>query len=221
MAQAAANAQPPLPQRAGFGRRVAAALVRRREASILVILIGLVVYFSLATEAFWRTGQRPDHRGVLGPDRDHRRRRGDAPHLRRDRPLGRDGLRVLDLDLLLRDHRLEPADPARRRPGPPLGLTRRARQRADHRRRRCPLVHHHPRNGLRPEWAHAQHLGRLPGRDAGGPHVLPVLRCIAVRDGVLGARRDRGHDDPADADALGTPHGGDGRQPASGPARAA
>ena len=37
MAQAATEAQPPLPQRAGFGRRVAAALVRRREASILVV----------------------------------------------------------------------------------------------------------------------------------------------------------------------------------------
>ena len=52
MAQAATNAQPPVPQRAGLGRRVAAALVRRREASILLILIGLSVYFSLATEAF-------------------------------------------------------------------------------------------------------------------------------------------------------------------------
>jgi simple sugar transport system permease protein len=52
VAQAATNAQPPVPQRAGLGRRVAAALVRRREASILLILIGLSVYFSLATEAF-------------------------------------------------------------------------------------------------------------------------------------------------------------------------
>ena len=40
-----------------------------------------------------RVGQRTPHRRVLGADRDHCRRRGDAAHLRRDRPLGRDGLR--------------------------------------------------------------------------------------------------------------------------------
>ena len=55
MAQAATNAQPPLPQRAGFGRRVAAALVRRREASILVILLALIAYFSVRTDAFFGT----------------------------------------------------------------------------------------------------------------------------------------------------------------------
>ena len=55
MAQAAAHAQPPLPQRAGFGRRVAAALVRRREASILLILLALIAYFSLRTDAFFGT----------------------------------------------------------------------------------------------------------------------------------------------------------------------
>ena len=53
MAQAVTDAQPPLPQRAGFGRRVAAALIRRREASILVVLLGLVAYFSLRTDAFF------------------------------------------------------------------------------------------------------------------------------------------------------------------------
>jgi simple sugar transport system permease protein len=53
VAQAAANAQPPLPQRAGFGRRVAAWLVRRREASILLILLALIAYFSLRTDAFF------------------------------------------------------------------------------------------------------------------------------------------------------------------------
>jgi len=55
VARAAANAQPPLPQRAGFGRRVAAALVRRREASILLILLALIAYFSLRTDAFFGT----------------------------------------------------------------------------------------------------------------------------------------------------------------------
>jgi simple sugar transport system permease protein len=55
VAQAATSAQSPLPQRAGFGRRVAAWLVRRREASILVVLIGLVAYFSLRTDAFFGT----------------------------------------------------------------------------------------------------------------------------------------------------------------------
>jgi simple sugar transport system permease protein len=41
------------PQRAGFGRRVAGAVARRREASILVVLLVLVVYFSLRTNAFF------------------------------------------------------------------------------------------------------------------------------------------------------------------------
>jgi simple sugar transport system permease protein len=53
VAQAVTDAQPPLPQRAGFGRRVAAALVRRREASILVILLALIAYFSVRTDAFF------------------------------------------------------------------------------------------------------------------------------------------------------------------------
>jgi len=55
VAQAATNAQAPVEQRAGLGRRVAAALVRRREASILVVLIGLVTYFSIRSEAFFGT----------------------------------------------------------------------------------------------------------------------------------------------------------------------
>jgi len=55
VAQAATNAQAPVEQRAGLGRRVAAALVRRREASILVVLIGLVAYFSIRSEAFFGT----------------------------------------------------------------------------------------------------------------------------------------------------------------------
>jgi len=55
VAQAAANARPPLPQRAGLGRRVAAALVRRREASILLILLALIAYFSIRSEAFFGT----------------------------------------------------------------------------------------------------------------------------------------------------------------------
>lgn len=41
------------PQRAGLGRRVAAAFVRRRETSIFFVLLGLVVYFSLSTDAFF------------------------------------------------------------------------------------------------------------------------------------------------------------------------
>lgn len=54
MAQAATDV-PQTPQRAGFGRRVAVALIRRREASILLVLIGLVIYFSLRTDAFFGT----------------------------------------------------------------------------------------------------------------------------------------------------------------------
>ena len=52
MAQAATDASR-APQRAGFGRRVAGALIRRREASIALVAIGLILYFSLRTEAFF------------------------------------------------------------------------------------------------------------------------------------------------------------------------
>jgi simple sugar transport system permease protein len=52
VAQAATDV-PQTPQRAGFGRRVATALIRRREASILLVLIGLVIYFSVRTDAFF------------------------------------------------------------------------------------------------------------------------------------------------------------------------
>ena len=52
MAQAATDVSQ-TPQRAGFGRRVGGALIRRREASILLVLVGLVVYFSFRTEAFF------------------------------------------------------------------------------------------------------------------------------------------------------------------------
>jgi simple sugar transport system permease protein len=41
------------PQRAGLGWRVAGAFVRRREASIALVLLGLVIYFSLRTDAFF------------------------------------------------------------------------------------------------------------------------------------------------------------------------
>jgi simple sugar transport system permease protein len=44
---------PEAPQRAGLGWRVAGAFVRRREASIAVVLLLLIVYFSLRTDAFF------------------------------------------------------------------------------------------------------------------------------------------------------------------------
>src|SRR5215475_13496049 len=54
MSEAATAQRPPeAPQRAGFGWRVAGAVARRREASILVVLLVLVVYFSLRTNAFF------------------------------------------------------------------------------------------------------------------------------------------------------------------------
>ena len=165
--QAATDAQPPRPQRAGFGRRVAGALdpSARGEHSRSSCSASSSTS-RVAHGGVLRTGQRPGHRGVLGADRDHRRRRGDAPHLRRDRPLGRAGLRFLDLDLLLRDHGLGPADLARGRRraccrAPSVGLV----NGSDHRRRRRALVHHDPRDDLRAERDHAQHLGRVPGRD--------------------------------------------------------
>ena len=52
MAQAATDA-PRAPQRAGFSRRVAGALIRRREESIAIVALGLILYFSLRTEAFF------------------------------------------------------------------------------------------------------------------------------------------------------------------------
>jgi simple sugar transport system permease protein len=52
--EAATAPRPPeAPQRAGYGWRVAGAIGRRREASILLVLIGLVLYFSLRTDAFF------------------------------------------------------------------------------------------------------------------------------------------------------------------------
>ena len=54
MTQAATAARPPEPpQRASLGWRVAGAFVRRREASIGFVLLVLVVYFSLRTDAFF------------------------------------------------------------------------------------------------------------------------------------------------------------------------
>jgi simple sugar transport system permease protein len=54
VAEAATDAgTPKTPRRAGFGRRVAGALIRRREASIALVALGLIVYFSLRTEAFF------------------------------------------------------------------------------------------------------------------------------------------------------------------------
>jgi simple sugar transport system permease protein len=49
----AAGVQGPLERRAGFGWRAAGAFVRRREASIFVVALGLAVYFSLASSSFY------------------------------------------------------------------------------------------------------------------------------------------------------------------------
>jgi simple sugar transport system permease protein len=40
-------------RRAGFGWRVAGAFIRRREASILVVAVGLSIFFSLKSDAFY------------------------------------------------------------------------------------------------------------------------------------------------------------------------
>lgn len=54
MAEAAREARPQeSPQRAGLVWRVAGVLVRRREASILLVALGLILYFSLRTDAFF------------------------------------------------------------------------------------------------------------------------------------------------------------------------
>jgi simple sugar transport system permease protein len=54
VSEAATAPRPPEPpQRAGFGWRVAGAFVRRREASIGLVLLGLVLYFSFRTEVFF------------------------------------------------------------------------------------------------------------------------------------------------------------------------
>ena len=86
-----------------------------------------------------RAGERTGDRRVLGADRDHRRGRGDAPDLWRDRPLSRECLRVLHLDLLLREPQLGSADLARGDRRVALGLARRARERGGHGRCRRAL----------------------------------------------------------------------------------
>ena len=54
MTEAATAPRPPEPpERVSFGWRVAGAFVRRREASIGLVLLGLVLYFSLRTDAFF------------------------------------------------------------------------------------------------------------------------------------------------------------------------
>jgi simple sugar transport system permease protein len=54
VAQAATDAgTPKTPRRAGIGRRIAAALIRRREASIALVALGLIAYFSVRTDAFF------------------------------------------------------------------------------------------------------------------------------------------------------------------------
>jgi hypothetical protein len=41
------------PQRVGLGWRVAGAFVRKREASIFIVLLLLILYFSVRTDAFF------------------------------------------------------------------------------------------------------------------------------------------------------------------------
>jgi simple sugar transport system permease protein len=53
VAEAATDAGPQTPRRAGLGRRIAAALIRRREASIALVALGLIIYFSVRTDAFF------------------------------------------------------------------------------------------------------------------------------------------------------------------------
>jgi simple sugar transport system permease protein len=54
VSEAAPAPRPPEPpQRAGLGWRVAGAFVRRREGSIGLVLLGLVLYFSFRTDAFF------------------------------------------------------------------------------------------------------------------------------------------------------------------------
>ena len=54
MNEAATAVRPPEPpQRASLGWRVAGAFARRREASIGVVLLALVIYFSVRTDAFF------------------------------------------------------------------------------------------------------------------------------------------------------------------------
>jgi simple sugar transport system permease protein len=47
-----AQAPPGTPRRAGLGRRVVGGLVRRREASIALVAVALVAYFSVRVDAF-------------------------------------------------------------------------------------------------------------------------------------------------------------------------
>ena len=106
------------PPRASLGWRVAGCVrapprgehPRRRDRA--------VVYFSLRSDAFYSSRQRQEHRGDVGADRAHRGRPGDAPDLRRDRPLGRQRVRP-------RRRRSSTSSPPRSARLPDLGRGRR------------------------------------------------------------------------------------------------
>ena len=71
-----------------------AAFCSRREASILVVAVGLVVFFSVEELGLPRVRQHQEHHRVDGADRDRRDRRGDAADLRRDRSCRRPRVRA-------------------------------------------------------------------------------------------------------------------------------
>ena len=161
------------------GRRVAGALVRRREASIALVALGLILYFSFRTEAFFGADNAQLIAEFSAPIAIIAA--GEVMLLicgEIDLSAGKVyafstwifyfGVTDWGLPIWL-------AVIVGLLSGSLVG----ARQRNDHRRRGSALVHHDTRDDLRAERDDPHHLGRVPGRDSRGAHVLRVLRRLA------------------------------------------
>ena len=134
---------------------------RRKEASIAFVAVVLFVYFSVSTPRLPRHGQPAGDRPVHRRHRDHRRRRGDAADLRRDRPLARPHLHDDAVPHVVRDR----VGVARSRWRSCSGCSaprRSARSTGCSPSRPGALVHHDARHAVLPQRLHADHLRRLP-----------------------------------------------------------
>ena len=142
-------------RRAGLGWRVAGAsfAAARRASSSSRSLSALLLG---RERGVLLERQHQEHHRVDGPDRADRGRRGDAAHLRRDRPRGRAGLRARAGDRLV--VALRPSTTSRSGSGwswRSSSLRRRAHERRDHDLPPRPVVHHDARHALLPQRHHA------------------------------------------------------------------
>ena len=203
-----------------LGWRALGAFANRREASILVVAIGLIIYFSLRSSSFYSGATIKNIAEYVAPVA--LITRGEVMLLicgEIDLSVGR----VFALSPIIMyltvgavAGRARAADLARSRLRPPRRRGRRADERADHDVPRRAVVHHDVRNALLPERDQPASVARLPGGDARGPHVRRDLRGlpVVVQLGVLvGAARGGRPPDRARPDEVGSPHGRDRRQP--------